>query len=180
MLSDKQKEVIEICEDVSPNDFLDSFWDPALLGYSERGGPGRFVLPAYGYQAMKALLKSKNYEPKQMYAILYKTLSSPSLGKRPLIVTKYNHKTLWKKIKDEAYPRWEHFDKAIIGIGSTNFGAQGICYLKNQCIEILKNISSASSEDQWRNFLDISYKIDNTIVTASLGEKSPWFLTHIK
>lgn len=180
MLSEKQKEVIEICSDVSPEDFLDSFWDPALIGYAERGGPGRFVLPAYGYQAMKALLKSKQYSPKQMYAMLYKTLSAPSLGKRPLIVTKYSNKALWHRIKTEAYPRWEHFDKAIIGIGSTNFGAQGICYLKNHCVDILKNISSASSEDPWRNFLDISYKIDNTIITASLGEKSPWFVTHIK
>ena len=129
---------------------------------------------------MKALLKDKKYEPKQIYALLYKTLSTPTLGKRPLIVTKYNHKTLWKKIKDEAYPRWEHLDGAIIGLGSTNFGSQGVCYLKNHCIEILKNISSASSEDQWRNFLDMSYKVDNTIIPASLGEKSPWFVTHIK
>lgn len=180
MLSDKQKNIVEQCEDVSPNDFLDEFWDPALIGYAERGGPGRFVLPAYGYQAMKALLKDKAYTPKQMYAILYKTLSKPTLGKRPLIVTKYNGSTLWNKIKEGEYPRWENLDKAIIGIGSTSFGAHGVCYLKNRCTEILQETSSSLSDNQWRNLLDTLYKLDNTIIAASLGEKSPWFVTSIK
>jgi hypothetical protein len=180
MLSDKQKTIVEQCEDVSPNDFLDSYWDKALIGYAERGGPGRFVLPAYGYQAMKALLKDQEYTPKQVYALLYKTLSAPVLGKRPLVVTKYNGDTLWKKIRNEKYPIWENLDKAIIGIGSTSFGSQGVCYLKNKCIDILQNTSSSLSDDQWRNFLDTSYKLDNTIVAASLGEKSPWFVTLIK
>lgn len=180
MLSEKQKSILESCEYVSKDDFLDTFWDSALIGYAERGGPGKFVLPVYGYQAMKAVLNNKNYTPRQTYSILYKTLSQPILGRRPLLLKKYNSKTLWDRIKVENYPRWEYLDKAILGLGSANFGMQGICYNKQKCIDILQSISSSSSDNNWRNFLDMSYKLDNTIISISLGEKSPWFITYIK
>lgn len=178
MSNTKQDRIIAECPEIKL-EFFDSQWDSALIGYAERGGPGRYVLPVYGYQAMKALLKEKESNSKKIYALLHKTLSDPMPGRRPLVLTSCGGKALWKRISNMAYPRWEHLDKAIIGIGGSGFSQNGVCYNKSKCIEELRRITTPICENEIQEWLRLN-KLIETIVHSSLGENTPWFITSVK
>lgn len=181
--SNKRQSIIELSDNAISNiDFIDPLWDPALIGYACKGGDKDYLIPVYGYQAMKAVLLEKSITPQQMYSLLYRTITGVKCeGKKPLLFSRYSGNSLWWKIQEDNYPRWEYLDKAIVGLGSIIGGNEsGICYSKQLCIEILQNTSSSLSSNHWENYLANSYKLDNTIINVSLGDHSPFFITHIK
>ena len=181
--SNKRQTIIELSDNaINDIDFIDPIWDGALIGYACRGGYKEYIIPVYGYQAMKAVLIEKGFTPSQMYSILYNVITSTKVeGNSPLLFSKYSGKSLWWKIQEDNLPRWEYLDKAIVGIGSTFDGKyNGICYSKQLCVDILQNTSSSLSSNHWENYLANNYKLDNTIINVSLGDNTPFFITHIK
>lgn len=77
--------------------FLDDTWDQALLGFAESGAKGRTVLPCYGYQAFKAILRERGSSPVEIYIKLQQLVNGMA-GEKPLVVTKFKRKELWQII----------------------------------------------------------------------------------
>lgn len=156
-------------------------WNDTLIGYAIRGGYKDIVIPVYGYQAIKALLKDKGFPPAQAYSLIHLLFTNKlDCEYQPAILYRYTSKPLWQKINNEAYPRWEYLDRAIVGLISTLDGDKGIAYSKTLCVEILQNTSSSISNNYWENYLANNYKLENTVINLSLGDKSPFFITQIK
>lgn len=156
--------------------------DGALLGYAERGGKGRYVLPCYGYQAIKAILKSEGFSGINLYAKLREILDYNSRVDFPLMLTKYNKRELWKIVKEGKFTRWEGLDYAALGIGSIGYNTTGLVYSKPGCVEILNDTSSglSSSESESDNIVYAIKKLEESLIPVDTGEHNPWYLTPIK
>lgn len=158
--------------------FLDDKWDQALIGYAESGAPGRHVLPCYGYQVLKTILRDKGMSPVQMYHHINTLVNSIS-GDKPLMLTKYNRSSLWKTIKDKNYPRWDLLDKAIIGLGSTGWDQRGIVYSKPLCIDLLAASQTSTNQIELLDTAATITQLETSIIPICLGEYTPWFVTPV-
>lgn len=158
--------------------FLPDKWDRALLGYVERGGPGRHVLPCYGYQAAKAILKGIGYTPQAMYPTWNKTVSSMR-GNKPLTLYKYNNRELWKRITEGRLPRWELLDTAIIGLGQLGWEQKGLVYNKATCVDLFVKSQTSTRSDMLAT-VDAITRLETNNIPVSLGEYTPWYLTPVQ
>lgn len=158
--------------------FLDDTWDQALLGFAESGAKGRTVLPCYGYQAFKAILRERGSSPVEIYIKLQQLVNGMT-GEKPLVVTKFKRKELWQIIHAKNYPRWEQLDQAIIGLGKTGWTDKGIVYSKPLCITTMMNNQRTGDPNKMKEIGQITSLIDSSIVSIDLGPYTPWFVTPI-
>lgn len=158
--------------------FLDDTWDQALLGFAESGVKGRSILPCYGYQAFKAILRERGESPANIYLKIQHLINGMPMEK-PLVVTKFNRKELWNIIRAKNYPRWEQLDQAIIGLGKLGWVDKGIVYSKPLCITTMMNNQSTRDLNTMREIGHIATLIDSSIIPVSLGRYTPWFVTPI-
>lgn len=160
--------------------FLHPDWNSALLGFAERGTEeGRYVLPCYGYQALKAIASQKTSNPEEIYKLITGAIYDAPKEK-PLIVTRYNHKALWRQVRLYKYPRWQYLDKAIIGLGREGWENSGLVYNKALCCDILVGNQSTLETNPMVLKANARKTLDETIIPVSLGDYSPWFVTQIK
>lgn len=174
-----QKRIQEIAEcDLT---FLDSFWDPALLGFVERGnGQQRHKKACYGYQGMKALLKSKHMTPEQMYAHINNQFNSFSFKETPLVLKRYKRIPLWDLIRENNYPLWESMNKAILGLGFIGWQCTGVVYNKILCSDIVQANQSTNNDNVLLDSAQATALLEDHIIPLDLGEHTPWFLTPVK
>lgn len=161
--------------------FLDPYWDAALLGFVERGnGALRHVRACYGYQSMKALLKDKYMTPQQLYAMINKQFNDFNLKNAPVILTRYKRVPLWDHIRENNYPVWESFNKAILGLGYIGWNCTGVIYNKLLCTDILQTNQSTNNDSALMDNAHAITHIEEHIIPLDLGEFTPWFLTPVK
>lgn len=161
--------------------FLDSFWDPALLGYVERGCGQRMHKKAcYGYQSMKALLKSKHMSPQQLYAYINNQFNAFSFKETPLVLTRYKRVPLWDRIRENNYPTWELMNKAILGLGTVGWTCTGVVYNKILCSDLLQANQSTNNSNSSQDSAQATALLEEHIIPLDLGEHTPWFLTPVK
>lgn len=159
-------------------EFLEDSWDNALIGLAESGAPGRAVLPCYGYQALKAILKDRGCNPAEMYARLQQLINSIEYEK-PLFLTKYKKKELWQIICAKNFPRWDSLDHAIIGLGKTGWDDRGVVYSKPLAVTTIMNNQSSTSENKLLETGETLRFLEAHIIPVCLGEYTPWFVTPI-
>jgi hypothetical protein len=157
--------------------FMDDRWDRALLGYAESGGPGRYVLPCYGYQAMKAILRDIGYYGEDAYVALQVMMRNMP-KEAPLILTKLNRKDLWKTASDSGFMRWESLDNAVLGVGKIKYKTTGLIYSRPLCIDILSTTSAAV--DRNTKLLNAINKLEEELIPVEAPRYTPWYLTPIK
>lgn len=157
--------------------FMDDKWDRALLGYAESGGPGRYILPCYGYQAMKAILKEQGYDSVNTYTAL-QLMMRDMPDEAPLILTKVNRSAMWERANKEGFMRWDTLDNAVLGIGRIKYNTTGLIYSKPLCIDILMKNSAA--QDKNARVLSAINKLEEELIPVEAPRYTPWYLTPIK
>lgn len=160
--------------------YLSDSVDAALLGYVERGGRNKYILPCYGYQAIKAILRASGASGPVMYAKIQALFSKKYSSELPVILVKMNHTELWRTINAKKYPRWEGLDSAIIGLGKIGpHEPTGIVYNKPGCINCL-TVNSSDGSDGSNAILNAIRMMDENITPVTLGQYTPWYLTPVK
>lgn len=164
--------------------YLPSIWDKALLGYVEQSSCGkRHIRACYGYQAMKAtLIKDLKLSNAQVYAKLKQILadSDPQRDATgPIILVKLKREPRWNIILSNKFPTWEGMNKAVLGIAMTGKGYSGVIYSKSACADILQARQSTSSDSELADYAQALAYVDEHLVTADLGEHTPWMLTSV-
>lgn len=157
--------------------FMDDKWDKALLGYAESGGPGRYILPCYGYQALKAMLRDVGYDGENTYVAL-QLMMREMPDEAPLILTKLNRNELWQTARRERFMRWESLDNAVLGIGKIRYKTTGLVYSKPLCIDILTKTSAAT--DRNSKVLNAINKLEEEVIPVEAPKYTPWYLTPIR
>lgn len=157
--------------------FMDDRWDKALLGYAESGGPGRYILPCYGYQALKAILRERGYDGRDTYTAL-QVMYSEMPSEPPLILSKLNRTDLWKKATSNNYMRWESLDSAVLGIGKIKYTTTGLVYSKPLCIDLLARNCAAT--DKNTKLVNAINKLEEELIPVEAPEYTPWYLTPIR
>lgn len=160
--------------------YLDDSLDKALLGYVERGGGSNYLLPCYGYQAIKAVLKEQNYSGAEMYEKMKELIPYSDNVALPLILTKYKKEDLWAKIRSLKLNRWEGLNSAIIGLGTIGYRNTGVVYNKVLCVEVLEDTSSGLSSNESDDVISSIRKLEENLVPVDVGKYTPWYLTPIK
>lgn len=180
-MTKREKIESELPENISLDKYyLDDILDTAILGYAERGGGSKYLLPCYGYQAIKAVLKSKGYYGSKLYSKLKELLPFSSDKHLPLILNKYNKKELWSTVRKLKLNRWEGLDSAVLGIGTIGYKNVGIVYSKSLCIEVLEDTSSGLSTMHSDDLVSSIRKLEENLVPMDVGKYTPWYLTSIK
>lgn len=166
----------KICNEIPYKlSFMDDSWDRALLGYAESGGRGRYVLPCYGYQAMKAILKAKGYDGIDSYVAL-QLMFREMPQEVPLILTKVSRVPLWKEAADKKFMRWEALDKAVLGIGRLKYTTTGLVYSKPLCVNILASTSKSGTN----KLVTAINKLEEELIPVEAPNYTPWYLTPVK
>lgn len=165
--------------------FMDPVFDSALIGFAECGSStSGGVKACYGYQALKSILcDNNNVQPAEVYARLKMHLSSAWTGnkdKMPILLMKIRGNKLWNIIKNNNFPVWDYFHKAVLGICMHNWQYNGVIYNKQKCIDILSTYQSYNKDSSLERHLQSSNVLDNTVISLDLGINTPWFLTHVK
>lgn len=161
--------------------FLHNEWDDALMGYVERAPDGdRGVTSCYGYQALKSMTNKKAKSPEEAYKMFSNLVYNTPKYNKPLIVSRLTRKALWDKIMKESLPRWEHLDKAIIGLGYAGWKLSGVVYNKNLCLELLRRDQSVNETNPMKIESSLREWLEESVIPISLGKHTPWFLTPVK
>lgn len=175
----KQSRVSDLAEHELP--FFPFAYDDALIGYAVRSTEeGLYYTSCYGYQAIKAILNKRTSSPEESYREYSKLIASRKYPECPLIVSRWNHKALWDKILHNKFPRWEHLDKAIIGLGFEQWRNSGIVYNTNLCVELLKRDQATLETNPMKVSAELYGRLNTEIIPVWLGENSPWFVTNVK
>ena len=160
--------------------FLDDSMDQALLGYTERSGRNKYILPCYGYQALKALLRRNGASGASMYAELQLLFAKMHKTDMPAVLYKMNHDELWKAINGKKFPRWDGLDAAIIGLGKIGCHLPvGVMYSVPLCVQCL-SMNSTDGSTGSNSTINALHKLSESITPVSLGDYTPWFLTPVK
>lgn len=156
-------------------------WDGALIGYAVRGTvEGLYYTSCYGYQALKTIIAKQTSSPEEAYKTYGKLIFSCNAPDYPLVVTRYNSRSLWKMITAKEFPRWEHLDKAIIGLGTEGWNDSGIVYNRQLCLDIMRRDQATAETNPMKITAELATRLDTEIIPTNLGDKSPWFITHVK
>lgn len=159
----------------TPLAFLDGALDSALLGYVENAGGE--VLPCYGYQALKAVLKAQDPKPESLYRKMEKVYREME-EKRPMLLIRMSPDLLWSLIEKEGYPHWEQLGRAILGLGTAAYDKKGLVYSKPLCAQTLAGNSSADTDVK---ALEAALsKLETSIYPIHLGEHTPYYLTPVR
>lgn len=156
--------------------FMDDRWDKALLGYAESGGPGRYILPCYGYQVMKSLLMGSGKYGGDLYVDL-QLMMKDMPHEAPLILTKINRSSLWRTAEAERFMRWESLDRAVLGVGRIKYKTTGLIYSKPLCVDVLASTSAAA--DRNTKILNAINKLEEELIPVEAPRYTPWYLTPI-
>lgn len=156
--------------------FLDDKWDAALLGYAQSGGPGRHILPCYGYQALKAIIRSSGISDGTDTYIAMQLLYNSMPIEAPLVLTKLTRPVLWNEAKSKNFMRWESLDNAVLGIGKLKYTTTGLVYSKPLCVDILAKTSKAKGN----NTVNAIHKLEEELIPVAAQRYTPWYLTPVK
>lgn len=160
--------------------FLDDKVDSALLGYAERSGRNKYILPCYGYQAIKAILRRDGAYGAGLYSKMQLLFSNMRSDDMPAVLYKMQHDELWKTINSKNLPRWDGLDVAIIGLGKIGWHKPtGVMYSVPLCVHCLSANSTDGSNGS-NSTMNAMRKLTENIIPVSLGNYTPWFLTPVK
>lgn len=175
---DKQADINETAD--KKLTYLDSEFDQALLGFAERGGEHGGVTTAacYGYQAMKALLRSRGVNDDIMYAKLTAACNTPGV----LILYKISRNAIWDFVVENRLHRWELLDRAVAGIGRYPGKDFAVVYSRPNSALVLASAQRWSSDNGVGDGLGLQSgsMLDHTVVPVYLGAKTPWFMTPVR
>lgn len=160
--------------------FLDDKMDSALLGYVERSGRNKYILPCYGYQAIKAILRRDGAYGADLYAEMRLLFSKIHSWSMPAVLFKMKHDELWKTINSRKLPRWDGLDAAIVGLGKIgDHRPVGVMYNVPLCVHCL-SMNSTDGSNGSNSTINAMRKLTENIIPVSLGDYTPWFLTPVK
>lgn len=164
-----KKDVIQTIADPECS-YMEDRWDSALLGFVEMaaGKDEIKTVPCYGYQAMKVLLKDKHYPT------IYNDVRRAINTYDGLILHKLNSQSMWNHILASKFPRWEHLDKAVIGVLYRGWTPVGVCYNKPMCESIIEDTHAAVVNPNNK-----AYTILASLIPLYLGDHTPGYLTPI-
>jgi hypothetical protein len=151
--------------------FAPAKYDAALVGAAQRRTE---VKPVYSWAAAKALFHG--LAPEDGWKQLQDLLQNDDW----LVLYSCSWREFWHIVRQRKLPRWDQLDKAVVGYVEAQATELALAYSMPLATSIMARSQADSSSTGLPSNLVAALFLERRLLTADLGEHTPWFITTVQ